>query len=45
MTVEILKMPQVENITNSGRVGHSDPAYRHSAYPKGIVFSPESERA
>src|SRR5262249_61583165 len=45
MTVEILKMPQVENITNRGRAGHSDPAYRHSAYPKRIVFSPVSERS
>src|SRR5215831_12960583 len=45
ITVEILKMPQVENITNSGRAGRSDPTYRQSAYPKRIVSSPVSERS
>src|SRR5438477_9451529 len=45
MTVEILKMFQVENLAISGRARHSNPAYRQSFYFNWIFFASVSERA
>src|SRR5881275_1516825 len=45
MTVEILKMLQVENLAISGRAGHPDLAYRQSFYFNRIVFASVRERA
>jgi hypothetical protein len=44
MTVEILKMLQVENLTISGRTGRPDPAYRQSFYFDRIIFAFVGER-
>ena len=45
MTVEILKMLQIENLAVSRRAGNPDFAYRQSAYLHWIVFSLVSERS
>ena len=45
MTVEILKMLQVENLTIGGGAGRPDPAYRQSVYFNRIVFASVGERA
>src|SRR5438094_7177586 len=45
MTVEILKMLQVENLTISGRAGHTHFAYRQSFYFNRIVFAFVGQRA
>src|SRR5882724_4493701 len=45
MTVEILKMLQVKNLTISGRVGHPDLAYRQPFDFNRIVFASVGQRA